>query len=1102
MQIVLTNSTGGLDFLSFAFDAGGGALQFQTFSPTSITALNPATGAVTVFTGTGFTGSVQTGLTGGTLTGWTTETAGGDVVTTVTGISWSAAAYQLALAELVNNDNGTPLDALLSLQDIVVDARLSLDPLIGLDPTGITSDLTVFGSPQGDGLLGGQGNDTINPGGADNDPFGTGDTILSSPGSNTYVFTDVVTTDTWTELVYALHGSAIQATLNGATNIGSIQHGSGTDTLTDIATALTSGEFGLFGSTLSDSFTLTATAGQWMYLNGGRGADSYNLTLNGGSVRLIFAGEFGNSNGATQGLQLNIATGVIANDGYGNAETLTLVSGGGVLEIAATNLADSITGGNGREVYILQGGNDTLNGGGGFDLVRFDRNQMTSGVVVDLQAQTATGNWAAVAFTQQLTNVEDIRGTNTFGDTLRGAGADERLDGRGGNDLLEGRGGNDTLLGRDGSDTIDGGAGDDEIDAGSSEAGGGDDIFGSAGNDDIIYSGVGTGGGWSNLSFSRLGAAVSVTIDGTANTGTATSTLGTTTLIDVQSVLADVNNGFNIFGSEFGDSFVISPGAGETWVQVFGGRGVDSYTINLTGSVRLNFSGDYDDLNGATQGLVANLATGVISNDGYGNAETITVIQGGARLEINGTDWADNVIGSAGGEIFLMQGGNDTVDGGGGFDRINYGRPDMTSAVVVDLVAGTATGSWNGVAFTQLLSNIEEVRGTSNYGDLLRGAAGDEVLDGRGGNDTLEGGLGNDTLLGRQGNDVLRGGIGEDIAAYFDLSEADAGFALNPDGSLQVTLPDGVDTVNFDVEALAFGDLWLSFADAVARVAGVNVIEGTPVGNNMLATAGAALYLGREGGDWITPGTGPDTVDGGDGIDMASFVDAGSRAVIDLSLRTVVIGGTTTVLFNIENLTGTIFGDLITGDSGANRIRALGDYDWMVGSGGNDTFEGGTGRDTVAYSAATSGVIASLLTDTGTGGQAAGDSYIDVENLTGSSFGDRLTGDNDRNTLRGLAGDDFIFGLGGADTIDGGAGRDSIEGGLGNDRITGGRGNDTIVGGAGWDTALYTGTRAQYTITTLPNGTVSVLNLGGGIDGLDIVSGIEVLEFSDGRIYL
>jgi Ca2+-binding RTX toxin-like protein len=136
-------------------------------------------------------------------------------------------------------------------------------------------------------------------------------------------------------------------------------------------------------------------------------------------------------------------------------------------------------------------------------------------------------------------------------------------------------------------------------------------------------------------------------------------------------------------------------------------------------------------------------------------------------------------------------------------------------------------------------------------------------------------------------------------------------------------------------------------------------------------------------------------------------------------------------------------------------------------------------------------------------GQANGDSYIGIENLTGSSHADRLTGDNDRNVLRGLAGDDFIFGNGGNDTIDGGAGRDFLSGGNGNDRITGGRGNDTIDGGFGWDTALYSERRADYDVQSNADGSTSVFHSRSTReDGIDLLVNVEVLEFVDGKIFL
>ena len=71
--------------------------------------------------------------------------------------------------------------------------------------------------------------------------------------------------------------------------------------------------------------------------------------------------------------------------------------------------------------------------------------------------------------------------------------------------------------------------------------------------------------------------------------------------------------------------------------------------------------------------------------------------------------------------------------------------------------------------------------------------------------------------------------------------------------------------------------------------------------------------------------------------------------------------------------------------------------------------------DTVSYEAAKAGVTASLANPLVNKGEAGGDFYFSVENLTGSSFADKLVGDARANVL------------------DGGPGGDRLEGGLGSD---------------------------------------------------------------------
>ena len=75
----------------------------------------------------------------------------------------------------------------------------------------------------------------------------------------------------------------------------------------------------------------------------------------------------------------------------------------------------------------------------------------------------------------------------------------------------------------------------------------------------------------------------------------------------------------------------------------------------------------------------------------------------------------------------------------------------------------------------------------------------------------------------------------------------------------------------------------------------------------------------------------------------------------------------------------------------------------------------------------------------------------------------------------------------------GGTGSDSIIGNDASNRLKGGAGNDTIEGGAGTDSAVFTGARAAYTITSLGGNTVRVA----GPDGTDTLTNVELLVFDD-----
>jgi Ca2+-binding RTX toxin-like protein len=183
-------------------------------------------------------------------------------------------------------------------------------------------------------------------------------------------------------------------------------------------------------------------------------------------------------------------------------------------------------------------------------------------------------------------------------------------------------------------------------------------------------------------------------------------------------------------------------------------------------------------------------------------------------------------------------------------------------------------------------------------------------------------------------------------------------------------------------------------------------------------------------------------------------------------------------------LLGTDLYDIMSGGAGDDTLDGGGGNDKMSGGDGNDAFmggagadamDGGTGIDTVTYTDSAAAVRVNLG-ERGLGGQAEGDTYINIENVTGSQYGDVLIGTNDGNTINGGLGNDQIFG------------------GKGNDVVIGGRGDDRLTGGLDADTFVFTttpyGPQAGVDVITDFHVGEDVLRFNnpysyGGVDSLD-----------------
>ena len=180
---------------------------------------------------------------------------------------------------------------------------------------------------------------------------------------------------------------------------------------------------------------------------------------------------------------------------------------------------------------------------------------------------------------------------------------------------------------------------------------------------------------------------------------------------------------------------------------------------------------------------------------------------------------------------------------------------------------------------------------------------------------------------------------------------------------------------------------------------------------------------GGAGSDTFVLSADADDVDGGTGFNTIEARLLGQSLNLNLNLGRITIAGKTTTETGVENAIGSGTADTLIGDGGNNvldggfggddTLIGLGGDDRLIGGRGADLIDGGAGIDTADYADADAGVTLDLATG-GTAGDALGDSFVGVENVEGSEFGDLAVGDAGANRLDGNDGNDFLKGAGGA----------------------------------------------------------------------------------------
>lgn len=223
---------------------------------------------------------------------------------------------------------------------------------------------------------------------------------------------------------------------------------------------------------------------------------------------------------------------------------------------------------------------------------------------------------------------------------------------------------------------------------------------------------------------------------------------------------------------------------------------------------------------------------------------------------------------------------------------------------------------------------------------------------------------------------------------------------------------------------------------------------------------------------------------------------------VSAKANTVLTGTASADTLNGSALNDTIDGldgnDILNGNAGNDIIFGGAGNDTIDGGSGNDSLTGGAGIDTASYASLTGAVAVSLAIagaqNTGTGGT---DTLTQIENLTGGSGNDTLTGDGNPNRIDGGAGDDTIDGGGGSDVLLGGAGIDTLSYALASGAITVSLGltKAQITGGAGTDTvsAFENLIGSAYADKLTGDASANVISGGNGADVITGGTGRDVL---------
>ena len=635
----------------------------------------------------------------------------------------------------------------------------------------------------------------------------------------------------------------------------------------------------------------------------------------------------------TKGVTVSLAIDSSQDTGIAGSDTLTEIE-----NLVGTIFNDTLTGNISNNSLLGESGNDTIitggsnngfdyvDGGAGEDLLSYK--DETQSVFIDLEDTEVQDTGVGRVEVRNIENVEGgegsdrISGSNILDNTLYGNSGNDILNGRSGNDFLYGGNDDDSLYGEEGNDYLEAGEGDDLLEAGEGD----DTLYGNEGDDSLIGNAgddyIDGGTGTDTIDYTTSLNGVNLTLGETGVVATANIGTETDQVVDVENIIGSDNN--DVLGGNSLNNTIISNAGNDTLKasdgldRLEGGTGSDTVDYSQrNNSIDVTLNGDN----------LATLKENDTDKDSLFSIENVTGST--ANDTITGDDNINVLNGNAGNDTLIGGLGADIIDGGIGVDTVSYSYVTGLAGVDVNLKneIGTNKNDNNDI---DTLQNLENVIGTNrsdtiigNSSDnMLEGSTGDDFLSGEEGNDILDGGIGNDTLKGGAGNDNFLGGDGIDTVDYSDETE-DITVDLKSLSSVEISASQGIDTFD-SIEGVIGGS-------------GDDILIGTTGANNL---------DGNSGNDTLVSFGGNDTLDGGTGNDLVSFGFTSSNISLDLSNSNAQTSGVgELVVTNVENITGGLGNDILTGDDENNSLNGGFGADTLIGNGGNDTLDGGRDSD-------------------------------------------------------------------------------------------------------------------------------------------------------------